>query len=131
MNKKLLASVATLFITSSAFAGGFVTNTNQNVAFLRQPAQNATISVGSAYFNPAGVGFLDKKFQLSFNVQTAIQTREITGDYAPFALGKGNNGSSKKLFKGDSFVPVIPSFDAAWRFSDKFFASFHFGILLL
>ena len=129
MNKKLLASVATLFITSSAFAGGFVTNTNQNVAFLRQPAQNATISVGSAYFNPAGVGFLDKKFQLSFNVQTAIQTREITGDYAPFALGKGNNGSSKKLFKGDSFVPVIPSFDAAWRFSDKFFASFHFGIV--
>ena len=129
MTKKILAVAATALISASAFAGGFVTNTNQNVAFLRQPAQNATISVGSAYFNPAGVGFLDRKFHLSFNVQNATQTREITGDYAPFALGKDNNGSSKKLFKGDSFVPVIPSFDAAWRFDDRFFASFHFGIV--
>lgn len=129
MNKKIMAAAAATLISASAFAGGFVTNTNQNVAFLRQPAQNATISVGSAYFNPAGVGFLDKKFHLSFNVQNATQTREITGTYAPFALGSKNNGSATKLFKGDSFVPFIPSFDAAWRFSDKFFASFHFGIV--
>ena len=32
-----------LLANLTAFAGGFVTNTNQNVAFLRNPAQDAAI----------------------------------------------------------------------------------------
>ena len=129
MKRNFLAVAASMVMSVSAFAGGFVTNTNQNVAFLRQPAQNAIIGVGSAYYNPAGVGFLDRKFYLSLNVQNATQTREITGDYAPYALNLHNGGQTTKFFKGDTYVPVIPSIDAAWRFSDKFFASAHLGIV--
>ena len=126
MKKFYLAIIATLSMSASAFAGGFVTNTNQNVAFLRQPAQDAIIGVGSAYYNPAGVAFLDRKFYLSINEQYARQTREITSTYAPFAYG---NDSDTKLFKGKTLAPVIPSIDAAWRVTDKFFTSVHIGIV--
>ena len=124
--KIMAAAAAATLISASAFAGGFVTNTNQNVAFLRQPAQNAAISVGSAYFNPAGVGFLDRKFHFAFNWQSAHQTREVTSTYAPFALG---NESATKKYKGFANANFLPSLDAAWRFSDDFFASFHFGVV--
>ena len=112
----------------SAFAGGYLTNTNQNVAFLRNPAQGATISVQGAYSNPAGVGFLDKGWYMSFNVQNAHQTREIESTYAPFALGIKNEGSDKVKYVGKTYAPVIPSFDLAYVHNEHFFGSFHFGI---
>ena len=126
MKKFYLAIFATITMSASALAGGFVTNTNQNAAFLRQPAQDASIGVGSAYYNPAGVAFLDRKFYFSINEQFAIQTREITSTYAPFAFG---NASDTKLFKGKTLAPIIPSIDAAWRVTDKFFTSVHIGIV--
>ena len=43
MYKKLILTAALTAATVSAFAGGYVTNTNQNVAFLRNPVQNAEI----------------------------------------------------------------------------------------
>lgn len=121
-----MVALATTFISASAFAGGFVTNTNQTVAFLRQPAQDATISASSAYFNPAGVGFLDRKFHFSFNWQSAHQSREVTANYAPLALG---NASAQKKYKGFANANFLPSVDLAWRFTDDFFASFHFGVV--
>lgn len=126
MNRSIIAAAAALLISASAYAGGFVTNTNQSVSFLRQPAQNAVISVNSAYFNPAGVGFLDRKFHLSFGVQNCTQTREITSTYQPLEYG---NPSSTKFYKGNSYVPVFPTLDAAWRFDEHFFASAHFGVI--
>ena len=59
MYKKLILTAALTAATVSAFAGGYVTNTNQNVAFLRNPAQNAVIGVQGAYFNPAGAAFMN------------------------------------------------------------------------
>lgn len=126
MTTKIFTAFAASLLSSAAFAGGFVTNTNQNVAFLRQPAQNATISVGSAYFNPAGVGFLDRKFHFSFGWQSAHQTRQVTSTYAPLALA--GDGPTKK-YTGFANANFLPSLDAAWRFSDDFFASFHFGVV--
>lgn len=124
--KKIFAAFAALVISVPSFAGGFITNTNQSVSFLRQPAQNAVISTESAYFNPAGVGFLDKKFHLSFGIQNCTQTRTIDSNYLPLEYG---NPSSKKKYTGKTFVPVFPTLDAAWRFDDKFFASAHFGVI--
>ena len=48
MYKKLILTAALAAASLSAFAGGYVTNTNQNVAFLRNPAQNAVIGVQGA-----------------------------------------------------------------------------------
>ena len=59
MYKKLTIIAASLAAAVSAYAGGYVHNSNQNIAYLRNPAQNAVIGVQGAYFNPAGIGFLN------------------------------------------------------------------------
>ena len=128
MKKQLLTIAAAFLMGGSAFAGGYLANTNQNVAFLRNPAQGATISVQGAYSNPAGVGFLDKGWYLGLNIQNARQTREIESTYAPFALGIKNEGNSTVKYVGKTYAPVIPSFDLAYVHNEHFFGSFHFGI---
>ena len=60
MYKRLILTAALAAASLSAFAGGYVTNTNQNVAFLRNPAQNAVIGVQGAYFNPAGIALASR-----------------------------------------------------------------------
>jgi len=130
MTKKLFAT-ATLMVASitAAFAGGYITNTNQSISFLRQPAQNAVVSVNGAYFNPAGVGFLDEGFHASFGIQNIHQTREIESTYAPFALGTKNNGQQTHTFKGTTTVPVLPTLDLAYVANEHWFGSFHFGVM--
>ena len=128
MKKQILSIAAALLSGISAFAGGYLANTNQNVAFLRNPAQGATISVQGAYSNPAGAGFLDKGWYFGLNIQNARQTREIESTYAPFALGLKNGGSSKVEYVGKTYAPVIPSLDLAYVHNEHFFGSFHFGI---
>lgn len=114
-----------LMVSSSTFAGGLLTNTNQNIAFLRNPARDGAIGIDGVYSNPAGVAWLNAGFHLSLNIQSAYQTRKVTSTFAPFASGVGNNGSSTKRFKGEAKAPVIPSFQAAyntkrWSFSAGF-----------
>lgn len=44
--KKIILFAAVLFAAStSAIAGGYFQNTNQSIAFIRMPAQNAAIGV--------------------------------------------------------------------------------------
>ena len=84
---------------SSALAGGFITNTNQSAAFLRMPAQEAVLSIDGAYFNPAGIGFLNNGFHFGFSWQAAKQTRESATTFAPFAYGANNNMQSTNTGK--------------------------------
>lgn len=129
MMKQKLITLAALFAASaSAFAGGYVTNTNQNIAFLRQPAQNASISVNSVYYNPAGVAFLPDGWQLSFGAQTIHQRRHITSTFAPFALNTASPGKTSKVYKGVTDVPFLPTLDLSYVHG-KFFGSMHFGII--
>ena len=107
-------SVALLGAALTATAGGYLTNTNQNVAFLRNPAQDAAINLNGVYSNPAGVSFLKEGFHLGLNLQSAYQTREVTSKFAPFADGANNNNRDTKLFKGTASAPIIPSVQAAW-----------------
>lgn len=110
-----------------AFAGGFVTNTNQSVSFFRMPAQEGAVSIDAAYFNPAAIGFLDNGFKLGFNWEAAQQTRQSKTDYAPLAYGNANGGNSSKLYKGVASAPFIPSLDLAY-IHDNWFISDHFGL---
>ena len=128
MKKFILILAAAAITGANAFAGGYLANTNQNVAFLRNTAQGATVSVQGAYSNPAGVGFLDKGWYLSFNAQNAHQTREITSTYGPFALGLKNDGKDQVKYVGKTVAPIIPSFDLAYVHNEHWFGSFHFGI---
>jgi hypothetical protein len=74
-------------------AGGILTNTNQNVAFLRNPARDGAIDIDGVYSNPAGVAFLKDGLHLSFNWQAAFQTRTIDTTSPYFEIGAQNNGS--------------------------------------
>ena len=78
MKKKNCAILALcLSMATIGKAGGFLTNTNHNIAFNRNFARVGTIGIDGVYSNPAGVAFLSNGFHLSLNVQNVFQTREI------------------------------------------------------
>ena len=110
----LLTSVM-LGAASNATAGGILTNTNQSIDFLRNPARDGAIGLDGVYSNPAGVAFLPEGFHLGFNWQYAHQTRTIECNNPLFALGKKNNGQSTKTFEGIADAPFLPSIQAAYN----------------
>ena len=123
---KLKAACLTAAIASSSvsFAGGFLTNTNQNVAFNRMMSREASIGIDGVYYNPAGVVFLGDGHHLSINWQLAYQDRTIKNDYSLFT-NNVNNPITPREFKGKAFAPVIPSFQYAynkgrWSFQGNF-----------
>ena len=103
-----------LAVASSSYAGGILTNTNQSVAFLKNPARDAAIGLDGVYSNPAGVIFMPEGLHLAINWQYAHQTRTITSTNPLFLLGKKND-SATKTFEGIADAPVIPSIQAAWN----------------
>ena len=136
MNRVTLNCIALFFMTSTTlFAGGLLTNTNQSIHFNRMFAREGTIGIDGVYSNPAGVAFLSNGFHLSLNNQSAFQTRTIwsgmevhglegTPFHKPFMLNGGDEKGIKK-FKGEASAPIIPSVQAAYN-TDKwgFQASF-------
>lgn len=131
MRKTFLTVALALCVGSVAQAGGYLTNTNQSVSFLRNPAQDATIGIAGAYTNPAGLGFMRTGWHLGFDLQSAYQTRSDKAYFPAFSLGEVNGVKNAtdgyKTFEGKAKAPVIPSFDLA-RVGERWFASFHFGI---
>lgn len=122
MKRLFLISFAMLIVSIPTFAGGLLTNTNQNVAFLRNIARGASLQIDGVYSNPAGIAYLSDGFHLSLNGQSAFQTRTITSTFAPFV---GYGGEKTKIFKGEASAPFVPSFQAAykkgnWSFSGGF-----------
>ena len=115
MKKTLLAALAAALLSADALAGGLLTNTNQNVAFLRNPARDAVMAIDGVYTNPAGVAFLNDGFHLSLNWQAAFQTRTIENTYTPFKANTEMGGSPSRTFKGKATAPVIPSIQAAFN----------------
>ena len=59
MKKQTFATtLLALSVATSAFAGGILTNTNQNIAFNRMMSRDGSIGIDGVYSNPAGVVFL-------------------------------------------------------------------------
>ena len=141
MKMKTVFGIAMMLLLSGrTMAGGYVTNTNHNAAFLRNPAQDGKIDINALYSNPAGIGFLDNGWHLSFNVQSAYQNRDVTSNFGTslgplysqgaYSLGKVNgtaNAVGEKEFKGRAKAPVIPALDVAYV-QDKWSAMFHFAL---
>ncbi len=112
MKKKLLISATALIVSFPTFAGDYLTNTNQNAAFLRMVARGASIDVDGVYSNPAGLAFLPKDgFYLSLTGQSAYQTREITSTTPLWTLGK----ETSQYYKGTASAPIIPSFHGLYK----------------
>ena len=111
----LLASLMLTAATTTATAGGILTNTNQSIDFLRNPARDAAIGLDGVYSNPAGVAFMPEGFHLGFNWQYAHQTRTIESTSPFFALGRKNGGHTTKTFEGVADAPFLPSIQAAYN----------------
>lgn len=127
MNKKLLISAAALIVSTSTFAGGLLTNTNQNATYLRNPARDAVIAIDGVYSNPAGIAFLPEGFHFSLSWQAAWQKREMNATNNLFMMNS-NTPSPNRQFIGEATAPVIPSFQAAYVFNDKWSVSAQFAI---
>lgn len=127
MRKFNLLSVAFVAASGIAFAGGYLTNTNQNAAFLRNPARLATFELDGAYSNPAGLAWLGEGWHLGFTWQNAAQTRVITSTFAPFAFNANQLGNPTRVFEGEAAAPFVPSLQAAYQ-KGPWTVSFHFGI---
>lgn len=123
MKRISLLVLATIVAFSNAFAGGLLTNTNQSVHFLRNPARNASTEIDAVYTNPAGLTFLSDGLHFSFTNQSAFQTRTITSTFAGYAFAADNNGSTTKTFKGEASAPVIPSFHLAYKRDNLVFST--------
>lgn len=118
MIKRLFLAVTIAVAASTTVnAGGLITNTNQNIAFLRNPARDAAIGIDGVYSNPAGVAFMPEGWHVSLNLQNAHQTRTIESTFAGFAGNSGHLGQATKKFEGKADVPVLPSIQVAknWK----------------
>lgn len=111
---RTICAAAFLAAAGSATAGGLLTNTNQNISFLRNPARDAAIAIDGVYSNPAGVAFLGDGHHLSLNWQFAYQTRSISNQYPLFA-NNANDHTTNRTFEGKAIAPVIPSIQYAYN----------------
>ena len=121
---KLVCVAIAMACAAPTFAGGLLTNTNQNVAFNRMMSREASIGIDGVYYNPAGVVFMGEGHHLSLNWQLAYQTRNIENGYALFT-NNVNNPTTPRYIQGKAFAPVIPSLQYAynkgkWSFQANF-----------
>lgn len=128
MKKTLIFAAVVMAGFTTASAGGFLTNTNASASFGRYFALEGYNSIEGAYYNPSGIGFLNKGWHLAFNNQSAFQTRTALSTFNSYKYGAKNNGLSVKKYKGKATAPIIPSLDLGYV-GDKWFGSFHFGIV--
>lgn len=119
-------TLLSLASVNGAYAGGMLTNTNQNIAFLRNPAREAAIGIDGVYSNPAGVAFLGNGMYLSLNWQAAFQTRTVYTS-SPFLDHTLSGEDKTKRYKGNAQVPFIPSIQAAYN-KDKWSFQFNFAV---
>ena len=121
-----LALVASASVLPS-WAGGILTNTNQNAAFLRNPSRDAVIAIDGVYNNPAGIAFMPQGFHFSLSWQAAIQKRQMETSN-PLYQANTNNPTTNRTFEGKTAAPVIPSFQAAYVINDKWSVSGQFAV---
>lgn len=127
MKKFLLIGATALMVSNSTFAGGILTNTNQNATFLRNPSRNAAIAIDGVYNNPAGIAFLPQGFHLSVSWQAAWQKRVMDVNNQLFGMNADGKGTNRE-FVGETNAPVIPSVQAAYVINDKWSVSAQFAV---
>lgn len=109
--KKVFFTIAAVAASAVGYAGGIATNTNQHAAYQRNFAREASTEADAAYSNPAGLGFMEDGFYISFSAQTAFQERNIESSYPGF-------GKEPKKFEGKAVAPFVPSLQAVYKKKD-------------
>lgn len=125
--KKFIMLAAVAATSMTALAGGLLTNTNQNAAYVRQMSQNGIIDITGIYANPAGTAFLSDGWHLSLNSQSAFQQRNITTTFPLFAFNGAAPGVTTHEFEGRAKAPVIPSASFSYNHG-KWSVNAHFAL---
>ncbi|MDX2444852.1 MAG: outer membrane beta-barrel protein [Bacteroidales bacterium] len=107
MKRITTALIAVLLLSTFAFSGGIVTNTNQSAAWTRYFARYATTDIDAVYFNPAGLSKLNDGFHFSLNNQSIWQTQTISNDFPYLVYGPD--------YVGDVKAPLFPGVYFAWK----------------
>lgn len=104
MRKNFLIGFVMLIVSIPTFAGDYLTNTNQNAAFLRMIARGASIDIDGVYSNPAGLAFLPQNgLQVALTIQSAYQTRDIA---ATSPLWTMDGQTSVRNYEGKASAPL-------------------------
>lgn len=128
--------VVALTVATEAFAGDYLTNTNQSVAYLRMIARGASSDIDAVYFNPAGLSWMKKDgWGISLNIQSAYQNRDIVAAYNVNSY-LGYNGTQESIasqrftknYTGKAKAPVLPSLFVTYK-KDRWVASLGFGVV--
>lgn len=96
-------------------AGGMMSNTNQNAAFIRNPARDGAIGIDGVYSNPAGVALMPEGWHMSLNWQLAWQRRIADTQNPVFMRDANNGGSDTKHYRGVATAPFLPSVQLAYN----------------
>ena len=118
MNKLAVLISGALLLTSTAFAGGILTKTNQSAQFVRMLSRNASTDLDAVYFNPAGLTQMANGFYFAFDNQSIFQTSTINSKYPLLHNSE---------YKGETNAPVFPSAFAVYK-TDKWAFSAGFGV---
>ena len=122
MKKKFLSLAAIVCLaSSSASAGGLMTNTNYHIAFDRMFARGATTEIDGAFSNPAGLVWGHEGFEMSLNFQKPWQKRDIETSF------EGMPELNKK-YNGEASAPIVPALFATYH-KDKWALSGMIGIV--
>jgi len=108
MKKQFLLITSLALLTTVAFGGGIVTNSNQSAYWVRTLVRDAAIGPDAVYFNPAGLTKLEDGFHFSLSSQTIFQNKDVTNDYTYLS-------PTPKTYYGDVKAPIFPSFYATWK----------------
>ncbi len=113
--KKIFAFVAfAALVSTTAFAGGLMTNTNYHIAFDRMMARGASFDIDAVFSNPAGLAWGHEGWQLSLNFQKPWQNRDIS-----------YNGVK---YEGVASAPIVPALFASYK-KDRWAISSMIGIV--
>lgn len=118
MKKVLLLLVVFNFqfsILNFIHAGGMMSNTNQNAAFIRNPARDGAIGIDGVYSNPAGVALMPEGWHMSLNWQLAWQRRIVDTQNPVFVRDANNGGKDSKHYRGIATAPFLPSVQLAYN----------------
>ena len=113
--RKIIAFVAfAALMSTTAVAGGLMTNTNYHIAFDRMMARGASFDIDAVFSNPAGLAWGHEGWQLSLNFQKPWQNRDIAC-----------NGVK---YEGVASAPIVPALFASYK-KDRWAVSSMIGIV--
>ncbi|MGL5088301.1 MAG: OmpP1/FadL family transporter, partial [Cetobacterium sp.] len=99
------AAILTLLTSATSFAGSIDYLSQQDAEYLAHPSMVGKIGVSGAYYNPAGLVWLEDGLYVQINNQTHLKTYSMSY--------KDSN------FKSDKASPLVPSIQIVKKLADR------------